>query len=284
MAGPARWECRDRIIELGAGTVVMGILNVTPDSFSDGGRNLDPSTAVKTAIQMVEDGARIIDVGGESTRPGADPVDESEELRRVVPVIEALSHEIDVAISIDTTKASVATTALKAGAHIVNDVSALRHDSAMRDVVRDSGAGVVLMHMLGEPRTMQRDPRYADVVTEVRSSLTTWAAEAMASGIAKDSIVIDPGIGFGKTLEHNLALIRHIDALLEEGYPVMVGPSRKAFIGGVLDLPVEERLEGTAAVVAWLAAKGVQIVRVHDVREMSRVVRMTEAILGGTGQ
>jgi dihydropteroate synthase len=273
-----RWMCRDRIVDVSSHTVVMGILNITPDSFSDGGRNFDPSTAVKAGIDMVNHGAEILDVGGESTRPGAEEVSEPEELRRVIPVIKALSKEVGVAISVDTTKSAVAAAAIEAGAHIVNDVSAMRHDASMSAVVCDSGAGVVLMHMLGSPRTMQTDPTYADVVSEVQIALAGWAEAAIMSGIGRDRIVLDPGIGFGKTREHNLSLLRHVDRLMEEGYPVMVGPSRKSFIGAVLDLAVEERLEGTAAAVAWLAAKGVQIVRVHDVRQMVRVVRMMEAI------
>lgn len=256
----------------------MGILNVTPDSFSDGGLFSDRHAALKRALSMRDEGADIIDVGGESTRPGAEPVSADEEMERVVPVIEAIAGETDVPISIDTMKAEVARAALHAGAVIVNDVSAMRSDPAMSSVVAGSGAGVVLMHMLGEPRTMQQNPVYADVVREVRDALLQWAARAEGDGIARESIAVDPGIGFGKTVDHNLALIRSIGLLADSGYPVLAGPSRKSFIGAVLNVPVDRRLEGTAAVVAWLAARGARIVRLHDVKPMADVVRMTEAI------
>lgn len=273
------WRCKDTQLDVFERVHVMGILNVTPDSFSDGGRFLAPDAAVEHAIRMVSEGADIVDVGGESTRPGAEPASTREEMDRVLPVIEALAGEIDAPISIDTTKAAVAEAALEAGASIVNDVSAMRFDAAMPGVVKAAGAGVVLMHMLGEPRTMQEDPRYDDVVADVRRSLLGWAAEAEAAGIPPDCIVLDPGIGFGKTLAHNLLLLKNLAALTEgSGYPLLVGPSRKSFIGMALDLPLEERLEGTAAAVAWAAANGAQIVRVHDVKEMVRVVRMVEAI------
>jgi dihydropteroate synthase len=256
----------------------MGVLNVTPDSFSDGGRFASEADAVLHGIGMAAEGADIIDVGGESTRPGAEPVDAAEEAARVVPVVRRLAREVDVAISVDTTKAAVAEAALDAGAVIVNDVSAMRVDDAMAAVVAGSGAGVVLMHMLGNPRTMQADPRYDDVVAEVTTVLAGWAAEAEAAGIARDHIVLDPGIGFGKTAAHNLSLLRRLDRVVATGYPVLVGPSRKSFIGLTLGLPLEERLEGTAAAVAWAVASGARIVRVHDVRPMVRIVRMTEAI------
>ncbi|MGH7426461.1 MAG: dihydropteroate synthase, partial [Candidatus Methylomirabilales bacterium] len=240
---------------------------------------LHPEAAVEHALEMVSQGADIIDVGGESTRPGAEPVPEPEEAGRVLPVIESLGAMSDVAISIDTTKAAVAEAAIEAGAVIVNDVSAMRFDPAMPAVVARSGSGVVLMHMLGEPRTMQSDPRYADVVFEVSLALGSWADAAERAGIQPQAIALDPGIGFGKTREHNLALLKNLDRLSGTGYPVVVGPSRKSFIGLTLDLPVEERLEGTAAAVAWAVAHGAQVVRVHDVRQMARVVRMTEAIM-----
>jgi dihydropteroate synthase len=257
----------------------MGILNVTPDSFSDGGLYLDHDVAVKRGIEMATDGADIIDIGGESTRPGADEVDEAEERRRVIPVIDRLAQEVDIPISIDTTKAAVAEAAMGAGASIINDVSALRSDPRMAEVAWVSGAGVVLMHMLGNPRTMQENPAYDDVVSEVRSALGEWAAKAEAGGIAHQRIAIDPGIGFGKTKEHNLELLASLGSFTETGYPVLAGPSRKSFIGAALgDLPPAERLEGTAATVAWCAANGANIIRVHDVKEMVRVVRMTEAI------
>jgi len=258
----------------------MGILNVTPDSFSDGGLHYDREAAVARAIQMVDEGADIIDVGGESTRPGAEPVGEEEEMDRVVPVISAITDRIDVPVSVDTTKAAVAEAALGAGAVIVNDVSAMRHDPAMAKIVEASGAGIVLMHMLGEPRSMQSNPKYLDVVGDVRSALKDWAAGAERAGISSECIAIDPGIGFGKTLQHNQLLIKSVGLFAEYGYPLMVGPSRKSFIGMTLNLPVEERIEGTAAVVAWCVAQGANIIRVHDVAHMSRVVRMVHAIRG----
>lgn len=257
---------------------VMGILNVTPDSFSDGGLFRDSAAARRRALAMKAEGADIIDVGGESTRPGADPVSAREEMDRVIPVLRAIASETDLPISIDTTKAEVAKAAIEAGAVIVNDVSAMTSDPGMSSVVAESGAGVVLMHMRGDPRTMQQNPVYSDVVTDVRDALLRWAAAAESAGVAPESIVIDPGIGFGKTLEHNLLLLRNFAAFASGGYPLLAGPSRKSFIGTVLDAPVTERLEGTAAAVAWLAANGSNVIRVHDVKAMSDVVRMTEAI------
>jgi dihydropteroate synthase len=272
------WRCRDRVLALGPQTLVMGILNVTPDSFSDGGRFLDRAVAVAHARRMVEAGADIIDVGGESTRPGAEPVPEGDERRRVVPVIAALAAGVDVALSVDTTKAGVAEAAIEAGATIVNDVSALRADPAMAGVIAGSGAGAVLMHMLGEPRTMQRDPRYGDVVAEVAAFLVDRAEAAQAAGIGRECIVVDPGLGFGKTYEHNLALLQATRQLAGLGYPLLVGPSRKNAIAAGMRLPVGERVELTAAAVGWAVAHGAAAVRVHDVREMVRVARMTEAI------
>jgi dihydropteroate synthase len=266
------------VLRVSERTHVVGILNVTPDSFSDGGRYTDLDAAVSRGAEMVAGGADIIDVGGESTRPGAEPVPEPEELRRVIPVIEALAREVTVPISIDTAKAGVAQAALEAGAVIVNDVTALRGDRRMAEVVASTEAGVVLMHMLGDPRTMQKNPRYRDVVAEVGASLLAWAKGAEASGVERERIVIDPGIGFGKNLDHNLLLLRNLPSLTALGYPVLVGPSRKSFIHAALGLPHGERLEATAGAVAWAVAQGAQLVRVHDVTEMVRVVRMTEAI------
>ena len=273
------WRCRDRLLPTGERTLVMGILNVTPDSFSDGGRFVDPDAAVAHALAMVAEGADLVDVGGESTRPGAEPVSEAEERARVVPVVAALAQRSPVAISIDTTKASVARAALDAGAVVVNDISALRADPAMAGVVAESRAGVVLMHMLGEPRTMQHDPRYVDVVGEVSAALAGWAAGAQErGGVARECIALDPGIGFGKTLQHNLALLHHLRSLAGLGYPVLVGPSRKSFIGAALGLGLEDRLEATLAAVTWCATQGAAVVRVHDVQAVARAVRMTEAI------
>jgi dihydropteroate synthase len=218
-------------------------------------------------------------VGGESTRPGAEPVAEAEELARVLPVVEALARKGNVPVSVDTTKAGVAEAALEAGAVIVNDVSAMRADPRMAGVVAASGAGVVLMHMLGEPRTMQDNPRYRDVVAEVAGALAAWARAAEAAGVAHDRIALDPGIGFGKALRHNLLLLAHLRSIGALGYPVLVGPSRKSSLGAILGgLPVGERLEATAGAVAWCVAQGAGVVRVHDVKEMVRVARTVEAI------
>lgn len=248
----------------------MGILNVTPDSFSDGGRFLSPDAAVERALAMEKEGADIIDVGGESSRPGAEPVPVEEELRRVLPVLERLRGKLRIPISIDTTKAEVAEAALRAGASIVNDISALRFDPAMAPLVAKFGAGLVLMHMLGTPKTMQQAPHYEDVVTEVRDFLAERAQYAQSQGIPREAIAVDPGIGFGKTVEHNLELLRRLPELVELGFPVLVGPSRKSFIGAILGLGVEERLEGTLAACAVAVVRGADILRVHDVKEVRR--------------
>jgi len=255
----------------------MGIVNVTPDSFSDGGSFADAERAVAHALAMAKAGADIIDIGGESTRPGAAPVSAEEEICRVVPVIERLGR---LTISVDTTKAVVAERALTAGARIVNDISALRFDARMADVVRDAGAGVVLMHMQGTPQTMQAEPHYTDVVAEVRDFLAERIAFAVSRGIKKSQIAIDLGIGFGKTVEHNLALLAHLETFASLGCPVLVGASRKSFIGKVL-APIrseQERLAGSVAVAVWAVMHGARIVRVHDVAETVDAVRMVEAI------
>jgi dihydropteroate synthase len=270
------------ILRLSERTHVMGILNVTPDSFSDGGRFFDTEDALKQGIALAEEGADIIDIGGESTRPGAEPVDAGEEISRVVPVISALRERLDTPISIDTTKSEVAAAALDAGADIVNDVSAGRFDEAMLRLVAERGVPVVLMHMLGEPGTMQSAPEYADVTGEIRAFLAARAHAARAVGVPPEMIVIDPGFGFGKTREHNLVLLRDLRRFTELGYAVLAGTSRKSFIGATLDLPVGERLEGTAATVALAVAAGAAIVRVHDVGPMCRVASMVEAVLRAT--
>lgn len=275
----AIWECCDRHLSLDR-VLVMGILNVTPDSFSDGGLFLDPFAAADHAARMLDEGADIIDVGGESTRPGADAVSAEDELTRVVPVIEAIVSRTGATVSIDTTKSQVARAAIDVGAVIVNDVTAMQSDPSMPDVITDTGAGIVLMHMLGNPRTMQTSPAYDNVVADVKAALIGWAGDALAAGVPDSAIVMDPGIGFGKTKEHNLQLLKGIPSLCEPGFPILIGTSRKSFIGATLDLPVGERLEGTAATVAWAVAHGAKIMRVHDVKEMVRVVRMTEAITG----
>ncbi|MHC4247561.1 MAG: dihydropteroate synthase [Planctomycetota bacterium] len=259
---------------------VMGILNVTPDSFSDGGLHADPDAALEAALRMVEEGADIIDVGGESTRPGAPEVPADEEVRRVVPVIERVRARTDVPISIDTRKAPVARAALDAGADIVNDVSALRDDPGLAALSAERECPVVLMHMKGTPRTMQADPRYEDVGAEVREFLGGALARAEAAGVARERTIVDPGIGFGKTLEHNLALVNRLDELAALGRPVLIGASRKSFIGKTLSLDSpSDRLEGTLAVTALAVERGARIVRVHDVEANVRVVRMAEAVL-----
>ena len=263
-------------LDLGGPTVIMGILNVTPDSFSDGGDHHQTNTAAQRALQMIAEGAQIIDVGGESTRPGADPVDAAEEIRRTAPVIEALrAQDPGVVISIDTSKAAVAQAALAAGADWVNDVSALSADPDMAPVVAKANCPIILMHMRGEPRTMQQFTRYDDVVQDVTSELQERIAAAVDAGIGRDKILADPGIGFAKTPEQNLTLLRGIGALHSLGVPVVLGASRKSVIGHALDVTVDERL----ATTAWAVQQGVQIVRVHDVQANVRTARMTEAII-----
>jgi dihydropteroate synthase len=260
----------------------MGVLNVTPDSFSDGGRFLDVDHAVAHAREMARAGADIIDVGGESSRPGAASVGAEEELRRVLPVVERLR---DLVVSVDTTKGVVAKRVLAAGARIINDVSALQFDPQMVDVVRDGGAGVVLMHMQGTPQTMQQRPRYEDVVVEVGSFLRERITFAEAHGLKKTQIAVDPGIGFGKTVQDNLRLLARLDKFSSLGCSLLVGTSRKSFIGKVLATlgdgtarEADGRLWGTAGTIAWAVTHGARILRVHDVAEMSDVVRMVEAV------
>ena len=256
----------------------MGVLNVTPDSFSDGGRFLDPEAAVARGVQMADEGADLLDVGGESTRPGSEAVPAEEERRRVLPVIKRLSAEVGIPISVDTRKPEVAEAAVEVGATIVNDVTA-GGDPRTFEVARESGAGLVLMHMRGEPATMQQLTDYEDVVAEVRDHLARRVEAAAAAGVAPEFLCVDPGLGFAKTEEQSLRLIRETDALLSLGRPVLVGPSRKSFIGWALDLPVEQRVEGTLAAVAFAVSKGTHIVRVHDVRAGARAVRVADAIL-----
>ena len=278
MPGDVFWRCGQHLIPLGRRTLVMGIVNVTPDSFSDGGSYANVDDAVKHAIQMVADGAEMLDVGGESTRPGSDVVASDEEIRRVVPVIRRIVDALpEVPVSVDTRKATVAKAAAASGATIVNDVSA-GADPAMFGVVADTGAGMILMHMKGEPKSMQDAPSYYDVVAEVRGFLGDRIDAAFEAGIHLDRMCVDPGIGFGKTLEHNLAILHDIRAFHHLGVPVLVGASRKRFIGTLTDTEVDDRIEGTAGVVAWCAAEGVDIVRVHDVKAMTRVVRVVDAI------
>ena len=267
---------KSRVLDLST-PIVMGVLNVTPDSFSDGGRHATVAAALARAREMAGEGASIIDVGGESTRPGAPAVAESEELQRVLPVIERIRRELDCAISIDTMKPAVMRAACAAGAELINDVMALRAPGAL-EAARDSGAAVCLMHMQGEPRTMQRSPVYADVVEEVSAFLRDRAAACLAVGIGRDRIVLDPGFGFGKTLDHNLELLGGIDVLAELGLPVLVGVSRKSMFGTLTGQPVESRLSGSLAAAALAVWQGAHIVRTHDVRATIDALKVTAAV------
>ena len=271
--------CRGIQIPFDGHTHIMGVLNVTPDSFSDGGAYQDVNAAITHAKNMVADGATIIDIGGESSRPGAVSVPEDVELDRVLPVIHALvSEKLDVPISIDTTKASVAQYALEAGAHIINDITALHGDNAMAQVAADMEAGVILMHMKGTPRTMQKTPHYQDVIKEIYEALENWITKAIQKGIHPDRIIVDPGIGFGKTTEQNILILKHLNDFKRLNKPILIGTSRKSFIGNLLDLPVAQRLEGSLATVCWAITKGVNIVRVHDVKATARVARITDIL------
>lgn len=265
---------------LGQRTLIMGILNVTPDSFSDGGLYSDRAAAISRGIEMAEQGADIIDVGGESTRPGSDPVSQEEEIARVVPVVEELSSKVTIPLSVDTTKATVARLALEAGASIVNDVSSATADPAMPGLLAERGCPAVLMHMKGTPKDMQVNPQYDDLMGEICRFLRERIAALVAAGVSEGSIIVDPGFGFGKTVEHNLTILRRLRELKSLGRPILLGTSRKSTIGKVLgDLPAECRMEGTAATVALAIANGADIVRVHDVQEMSRVARMADAVI-----
>jgi dihydropteroate synthase len=272
-------EIRGRRFAVGPLTWLMGVVNVTPDSFSDGGTYFDTGKAVDRGLELAFEGADIIDVGGESTRPGSRPVPEAEEIGRVVPVIGALRKKTPVLISVDTAKSAVARAALDAGADIVNDTSAFRFDPAMPGVVARSGAAVVLMHMKGTPATMQDSPRYDDLIGEIGVFLDERVRVAEAAGIPRERIIVDPGIGFGKTFEHNLEILRRQEEFHGLGRPLLLGFSRKAFLGHILNLPPGERLEGTIAAAVLSVERGVHILRVHDVGPVARAVRSAEAIL-----
>ncbi len=264
-----------RVFQRNGRPFIMGILNVTPDSFSDGGKFLNPDAAVEHALRMAADGADFIDIGGESSRPGSDPVPLEEELRRVLPVLKALRSVCDVPISIDTTKAGVAAAALEAGAVLLNDISALRFDPEMLNVLRASEAAVVLMHMQGEPKTMQDHPHYDNLIAEIRSFLEERIAFLLDAGIDRDRILVDPGIGFGKRLEDNFELLARLSEFSDLG-PLLVGPSRKAFLGKLLNRPPQERLFGTAAAAAVATMNGADILRVHDVGPIREVVEVVQ--------
>jgi dihydropteroate synthase len=270
-----------RTLRLGRRTAVMGVVNVTPDSFSDGGRWLAPEAAVEHGLALAAQGADLLDVGGESTRPGAAPVDAAEERSRVVPVIRALAAQTGVPVSVDTSKAAVLEAAADAGAAMLNDVTALEGDARMAAAAAAAGVAVVLMHMRGTPRSMQRDPRYEDVVAEVTEYLAGRCRASEAAGIGPEKTLVDPGIGFGKTLAHNLELLGRLRELRGLGRPILVGTSRKSFLGRLLDAEVGARAWGTAASVAASVAAGASVVRVHDVAEMCEVARVADAVAAG---
>jgi len=263
-------------------TLLMAVLNVTPDSFSDGGRFLEPETAVERGLELAEEGADIIDIGGESTRPGAEPVSEDEEIRRVLPVIEKLASACNVPLSIDTTKASVAERAIAAGATIVNDISGLTMDGGVAEAAKAGEAALILGHIQGMPADMQHDPTYVDCVAEVRAALEASCRKALASGVAADSLAVDPGLGFGKRFEDNIELIRRLPEIRSLGYPVVVGLSRKSFTGQMAEAPPSERLPASIAGMALAVANGADIVRVHDVRESRQALLFIDRVLGKT--
>ena len=268
------------IREENSATLIMGILNVTPDSFSDGGMYYNATQAVEFALQMEEEGADIIDVGGESTRPGAKTVELQKECDRILPVIEGIRTKSDILISIDTYKSEVARQSIATGAGMVNDISGMTFDSNMVDVIKDSGLPVVIMHIKGTPKNMQKNPYYEDLMQELTEYFEERKKFARAKGILDQQIILDPGIGFGKRLQDNFQLLRELKKIVDMGSPVLIGPSKKSFIGLTLDLPIDQRLEGTAAAVTTGILKGARIVRVHDVKEMKRVALITDSIRG----
>jgi dihydropteroate synthase len=272
---------RAGILTEDSGPVIVGILNITPDSFSDGGDFLDPEAAARHAVAMLDEGAGILDLGGESTRPGSDPVSQEEELGRVIPVIERILAACpEAVISVDTYRADTATAALEAGARIINDVTALRGDPSIASVVEKAACPVILMHMQGEPKTMQNEPHYDDVVREVKDFLAQRAEHAISAGVRPENIILDPGIGFGKNLEHNLALLRNLDAIVDLGFPVLVGASRKRFIGDISGVQeARERVFGTVAATVLAYERGASYFRVHDVRANREALAVAEAVL-----
>jgi dihydropteroate synthase len=278
-SSPATWKVNGRTVTLDEPPWIMGIVNATPDSFSDGGNYLDPSLGLAHALRLIDEGARIIDVGGESTRPGAEPVGLDEELSRTISLIERIARSSPALISIDTTKSQVASAALAAGAHIVNDISGLTFDAAMPEVCAAAGAGVICMHIRGTPATMQNDPCYDDVVGEVSQFLETRLAALERIGITREQLVTDPGIGFGKTAEHNLSLLASVRRFRELGRPVCIGHSRKRFLKRLLGRPVDERLFGTIGVSVAVALLGAEIIRVHDVAATRDAIMACRAVL-----
>ncbi len=271
------WRCGSRELQIGSRTLLMGVINVTPDSFSDGGLNFNRDKAIAHARRLRDEGADILDIGGESSRPGAEPVPESEELGRVLPVIEAL-QDLDIPISIDTYKAGVADAACRAGASIVNDITALAGDPDMARITAQHGAGLVLMHMRGTPASMQSMTQYQNLIEEIKAFLAEAVERAVRAGVRRESIAIDPGIGFGKTGEQNIEILSRIGCFRELGCPVLVGTSRKSFLGHITGQPVDRRIFATAASVACAVSRGADIVRIHDVSAMRDVVRVADAI------
>ncbi len=274
-----QWRVRERVFELGTRTLIMGVVNITPDSCSDGGRFLEPARAVAHCLDLIEQGADILDLGAESSRPGADPVSAAEEADRLLPVLEQLRRESNVSVSIDTYKSAVARQAIEGGAQIVNDISCFRFDPSMARLVAGSGAGVVLMHMRGQPRNMQKMPPSPDIAAEIRGDLAKALKVAYSNGIERDRIVLDPGIGFGKTVADNLLILNRLSMLEEFRLPILVGASRKSFLGRILGVPEDRRDWGTAAAVAASILRGAHLVRVHDAGRMRMVADVTDAIL-----
>jgi dihydropteroate synthase len=281
MGRTARNTARAGTLTAGPGPVVVGILNVTPDSFSDGGDFFDPEAAAEHAATMLDEGADMLDVGGESTRPGSDPVSQEEEIRRVVPVLKRiLSVRPEAVISVDTYRSGTAKAALEAGASLVNDVTALRGDLGMVSLIEEAACPVILMHMQGEPKTMQKEPNYQDVVREVRDFLAERAEYAVAAGVRLENIIVDPGIGFGKNLEHNLALLSNLDALVDLGFPVLIGTSRKSFVERITGVQeARDRVFGTVATTVLAFEQGATFFRVHDVRANRQALAVAEAVL-----
>jgi len=278
------WQLRTRSLVFGRHPLLMGIVNVTPDSFSDGGRFLDPQRAINHALRLIDEGADLLDIGGESTRPYSKPVDADEELRRVLPVVEEVCRQARVPVSIDTSKGSVARAAIEAGAEIINDVTGLTTDPTIIEVARDTSAGLCVMHMQGTPQTMQDNPTYDDVVEDIYHYLEQRTAALVTGGIDASRICIDPGIGFGKTHQHNLTLAARCDRFHDLGYPVLVGHSRKGFIGKVLGNKEADRTAGTIGVALVLARQGMQVLRVHDVRAVREALLLFEAVGGVDGR
>lgn len=272
------WKAGNRVLEFSSGPAIMGIVNVTPDSFSDGGKFYTPADAVEQALRLEDEGASILDIGGESTRPYSEPVSADEEMRRVIPVLESLLPRVSAAVSIDTSKASVAQAATQLGVHIINDVTGLEGDPAMLDVAKNCEAGLCIMHMKGTPTTMQDAPEYDDVVGEIRDYLARRLETLAARGIAKERICLDPGIGFGKTHQHNLELVRRCEEFHSLGQPLMIGHSRKGFIAKIIGDKQAERTSGSVSISLALARKAIQIIRVHDVAETSRALACQTAV------